>query len=128
MARLQSDAQWWHRLTDAPWEAFLKSWDQQTVFSPSPVPVERSFHPTMTRCFDEWSLGRQACLLEKLATISCPVQWIYGEHDAKFGALGRQAVSQLPGGQLIVAPQVGHRVPWEWPNFTATIRDFVGSK
>jgi 2-succinyl-6-hydroxy-2,4-cyclohexadiene-1-carboxylate synthase len=60
-----------------------------------------------------WSLGKQEDLRPRLGEIECPLLWLTGERDAKFGALAAESVSLLSKGVHEIVPAAGHRVPWE---------------
>ncbi|MEM7145413.1 MAG: alpha/beta hydrolase, partial [Verrucomicrobiota bacterium] len=48
--------------------------------------------------------------------IGCPVLWVTGGADEKFGVLAREVVGLLPRGEHVEIAGAGHRVPWESPS------------
>jgi len=126
--RLVSDQKWLASLKQQSWPDFLAAWDQQSLFDKTPSPFRALHRPTMTRCFQEWSLCNQRDLTPRLTEIRCPVLWVVGEQDSKFRKIGERAVARLPHAQLKVAPDCGHRVPWDWPQFSTEIAQFLVNK
>jgi len=120
--RRAHDEAWLVRFQQETFEDVITDWNAQSVFSKeSGLPNPKQFEPRMARCFQEWSLGNQEPLWDRLGVIACPVQWVCGEHDTKFSQLGREAVAMLTQGTYISAPRCGHRVPWEWSDFASAV-------
>lgn len=126
--RRAHDERWLEHFQTLAWPSFLERWNQQAIFSGHSHPLQPRPHPAMTRCFQQWSLSQQEALQPKLPGIQCPLLWIVGERDSKFQTIAKQAVPQLPQGSLAIAPNCGHRVPWEWPDFAATVATFLNGR
>jgi 2-succinyl-6-hydroxy-2,4-cyclohexadiene-1-carboxylate synthase len=117
--RMASDAHWAGRALVGSWDRFLQDWNAQGIL--------KSEHPTallerkglesrraaLATGLMEWSLGKQDDLRPRLGEIGCPLLWLSGERDSKFGALAAESVSLLSKGVHEIVRGVGHRVPWE---------------
>jgi 2-succinyl-6-hydroxy-2,4-cyclohexadiene-1-carboxylate synthase len=127
-ARRESDAEWAGRALGGEWADFLAAWNAQPVLSSSDPRPPLSVHRRreVARSFIDWSLGTQEPLWPRLGEIACPVLWCTGELDGKFTALGKRAVKHLKCGELWVAPDAGHRVPWDAPDaFRLRVGEFL---
>lgn len=118
-ARLSADTAWAARALAGNWADFLTAWSAQPVLAGSDIRDASAAQRLslrrreIARGFVDWSLGAQQPLWDRLPEIRIPVLWIAGEHDEKFLALARRAVDLLPSAKLAIAPQAGHRVPWQ---------------
>ena len=114
-ARRARDAEWAVQCLSASWESFLKEWDAQGVFKGSPPPPDRSslkpWRKSISRAFIDWSVGAQENLAPLLKQSPVPQLWIAGQRDARFSALARR----MAGGQAVIIPHAGHRLPLETP-------------
>jgi len=127
-ARRESDAEWAGRALTGDWREFLALWNAQPVLADSErLPAAGELRRReVARSFMDWSLGAQEPLWERLGEIQCPVLWCVGERDGKFRALAERAVPLLPRGELWVAPDSGHRAPWDAPEaFAAKVGEFL---
>lgn len=124
-ARRAADAEWAVKCLSAPWEEFLKEWDDQGVFDGGESRDRSSLKPwrrSISRAFIDWSVGAQADLAPLLARSPVPQLWMAGERDAKFTALARS----VAGSKAAVIPQAGHRIPLEAPERLAEcLRQFI---
>ena len=114
-ARRAKDAEWAVQCLSASREYFLKEWDAQGVFEGSPPPPDRSslkpWRKSISRAFIDWSVGAQENLAPLLKQSPVPQLWIAGQRDARFSALARR----MAGGQAVIIPHAGHRLPLETP-------------
>jgi 2-succinyl-6-hydroxy-2,4-cyclohexadiene-1-carboxylate synthase len=117
LLRVRADREWARRIREEAPEEVLADWEAQSVLSGGAGSPEQG---AMSRRRDEmadsmetWSLGLQDDLRTELGEISCPVLWVTGEEDAKFGALAREAAALMPRGEHVEVRGVGHRVPWQ---------------
>jgi 2-succinyl-6-hydroxy-2,4-cyclohexadiene-1-carboxylate synthase len=124
-ARYAADAVWAARALSAQWQEFLSAWNAQPVLGTA-LPREPGAAGSLmqrrreiARSFVDWSLGAQQPLWERLHEITVPVLWVVGEKDAKFRALAERAVALIPRATLAIAPDAGHRVPWEAEDWLA---------
>jgi 2-succinyl-6-hydroxy-2,4-cyclohexadiene-1-carboxylate synthase len=127
-ARRKSDAEWAGRALTGDWREFLALWNAQPVLADSTrfTPVNELRRREVARSFMDWSLGAQEPLWERLGEIQCPVLWCVGERDDKFRALAERALPLLQRGELWVAPDSGHRAPWDAPEaFAAKVGEFL---
>lgn len=118
-ARRAADAEWATRALAGNWQEFLDAWNSQSILGTGPMRDKQASSSLVmrrreiARSFVDWSLGAQAPLWDRLHEISIPVLWIAGENDPKFLALAERAASLIPNAHLAIAPEAGHRVPWE---------------
>jgi 2-succinyl-6-hydroxy-2,4-cyclohexadiene-1-carboxylate synthase len=129
-ARRAEDARWAERFVHDEWDTVLADWDARPVFGGARRTLERpesAYDRTaLATALVEWSLGVQEPLAEHLNEIPCSVRWIVGARDARYVQLGRNPVAHLPSGELRIAPNAGHRVPWEAPAwFAGQVEEFV---
>ncbi|MES2475906.1 MAG: alpha/beta fold hydrolase [Verrucomicrobiota bacterium] len=125
ISRRTQDTAWATRALAGEWQEFLAAWSAQPVLAGAPLRDPQASaglvmrRREIARSFVDWSLGAQEPLWDRLSKIQIPVLWIVGENDTKFRTLGERAVSQIPRGELLVAPGAGHRVPWDAPEWFA---------
>jgi 2-succinyl-6-hydroxy-2,4-cyclohexadiene-1-carboxylate synthase len=127
-ARQAGDAEWAGRALTGEWRDFLAAWNAQPLLAECGArpPLAEARRREVARSFIDWSLGAQEPLWERLGEIRCPVLWCVGERDGKFRALGERAAGLLSRGELWVAPEAGHRVPWDAPEaFAAKVGEFL---
>lgn len=129
-ARRVADAEWAARALSGDWDEFLAAWNAQSVLSSSAALPERSAlklrRQAIARSFMDWSLGTQEPLWEHLGEIPCPVLWVTGDRDTKFQALADRAIPLVPKVESWLAPDSGHRVPWEAASaFAARVGEFL---
>lgn len=127
-SRRAADAAWAMLANEAEWPAFLARWNARPLLAGCPLDRHALIarRREVARGFIDWSLGNQEPLWDRLAALHTPVLWVAGERDGKFLALAERAVAALPNGRLWVAPDAGHRVPWEAPAaFAAAVMEFL---
>ncbi len=118
-ARRVIDTEWASLALTGNWQDFLTRWDAQAVLTGAAIRNAPETSRLMlrrreiARSFVDWSLAAQSPLWDRLAEITIPVLWIVGENDRKFTALAERAVAHLSNATLSIAPDCGHRVPWE---------------
>jgi 2-succinyl-6-hydroxy-2,4-cyclohexadiene-1-carboxylate synthase len=123
--RRRSDAEWATQSLTGNWQEFLHAWNSQSILGDAlqrDAPASGQLimrRREIARSFVDWSLGAQLPLWDRLGEISVPVLWIAGENDPKFKVLAETAVSLMPNAVLRIAPDSGHRVPWEAENWFA---------
>ncbi len=117
--RRRDDEAWARRFESAPWPALIDAWNERAVFGARRPPTRdehRFDRGALASGLRAWSLGAQAPLLDRLATIPCPVLWIVGGDDYPFRTLGEQAVTRLPRGEFVTIPGAAHRVLVDAPD------------
>lgn len=131
-ARRASDTEWATRALTGNWQQFLEAWNSQPLLGTAAMrdtPMSNGLvqrRREIARSFVDWSLGVQQPLWQRLSEISVPVLWIAGENDPKYRALAARAAALTPGSSLAIAPNSGHRAPWEaeaW--FADTVSRFL---
>lgn len=128
--RRAADAAWATRALKGDWSDLIAAWDKQPVLAgPGDISSRNALalrRREIARAFVDWSLGAQEPLWQKLPQLVMPTLWIAGEGDVKFRLLARRAASLCPSASLAIAPNSGHRVPWQntaW--FHQTVIDFI---
>jgi len=119
--RMVDDAEWAAAALSGEWKSFLNKWNSQNILAGAALTGRSQLElrrQAVARSFMDWTLSKQADLLDRLGEITCPVQWIVGERDEKFKAVGQTAVTYFQNGVLSEADS-GHRVPWDQPEWFA---------
>lgn len=122
--RLQTDRVWAQKILALPFDEFLSSWYQQTVFSSMQnkpaliqeiIAMRKPQRPKeLAAAMLNWSLGRQKCYRERLSNFQRPWQLLYGQNDQKFCELYAGA----PQAHCIAA--AGHALHYEAPQDVAS--------
>jgi 2-succinyl-6-hydroxy-2,4-cyclohexadiene-1-carboxylate synthase len=118
-ARLAQDAGWAAKAFGGDWQKFLEEWNAQSVLvGRPPRDADASARLVMrrreiARSFVDWSLGAQEPLWARLPEIKVPVLWIAGENDEAYTAIAQRAAGLMPNARVAIAPDCGHRVPWQ---------------
>lgn len=116
--RRASDTVWATQALTLGWDAFLEKWNSQPVLGGA-MRDEREDKKLIqrrreiARSFVDWSVANQAPLWDRLPEIDIPVLWIAGENDIKFSEIAKEASKLTPESTVAIAPNSGHRVPWE---------------
>ncbi|HUP65485.1 MAG TPA: alpha/beta fold hydrolase [Thermoanaerobaculia bacterium] len=124
------DDSWAARFESDDWSSVIESWNAQPVFGGSGALLPRQEsdfdRQALTTALRWWSPAVQEPLGARLPEIETPILWIAGERDATYAEQGRRAVELLPRAELWIAPDAGHRVPWDVPEeFTARVGGFL---
>ena len=129
--RLQHEYRWAERFQSDPWDLLLQDWNQQSVFigdQPKKREEQDFSRIALSKALQEWSLGQQEDLRERLGQLDLPIFWIAGEQDEKYATLTKEAHLKHPISKKWIAPNASHRVPWQQPNqFKFQILDFLRS-
>ncbi len=129
--RRHHDESWARRFEGEPWDALLAAWDAQPVFAgrgggPRRRREQDFARASLAAALRRWSLGAQTPLWPALQSIHCPVLWVAGAEDAGQADICRRVGETIPGVEVWVAPDAGHRVPWEQPRaFAARAAGFL---
>ncbi len=119
VSRRERDAAWASRSLTDSWSSFLDDWNEQPVLQgPTIRDVQRDSRLALrrreiARSFMDWSLGAQEPLWDRLSDIKIPVLWVAGENDETYAAIAHCAAGLMPGARAAIAPDCGHRVPWQ---------------
>lgn len=128
LKRLNNDKAWSERFATRPWESLMQQWNSQSVFSGKSFErKEEDFsRQTLADMLRHWSLGRQDDLSLSLKSLSMPILWIAGQRDSTYASLAQSMASSNPFSQVWLAPEAGHRVPWENQRlFQQQIQEFM---
>jgi 2-succinyl-6-hydroxy-2,4-cyclohexadiene-1-carboxylate synthase len=130
-ARRSTDALWATQALTLGWDDFLTKWSAQAILNGA-IRDEREDKKLIqrrreiARSFVDWSVGNQTPLWDRLSSITIPVLWVAGENDTKFCAFAQEAAALAENFQIAIAPETGHRVPWERGDWLAErIREMV---
>jgi len=115
--RLQNDEQWAERFLKDSWNNLMADWNKQSVFNNQPAKSQRKesdySRKNLAEMLRNWSLGRQKNLKKEIEELTIPLLWIAGEKDTKFSTLAKTLRLRNKKSKVWLAPQAGHRVPWE---------------
>ncbi len=118
-------------------EAFVERWLAQPLFaSQAALPEEVRQRERRRRLAGDpgglaaalcaFGVGHQPSLWERLGEVRADVLAVAGERDAKFRGIGEAMVRLLPRARLAIAPEAGHAVHLEAPNwFRGVVEDFL---
>lgn len=116
--RRVADTVWATQALTMQWHDFIEKWHAQPILG-SALRDSREDgkliqrRREIARSFVDWSVGNQEPLWDRLPEIKIPTLWIAGENDAKYRAIAEEAAALTDHFQLAIAPNAGHRVPWE---------------
>lgn len=113
-ARRASDEAWAQRFESDDFDSVIAAWNAQPVLTgPALTRTRGDYDP---RALREWSSGALPPVASRLQELTIPTLWIAGARDTKYVAEARRATSLVPGGQVAIVENAGHRVPWERPD------------
>jgi hypothetical protein len=113
--RVWSDLQWKEKTLTSEWSDLHREWNEQPIFANSVKPYElfgklEPYRSEIAHSFDILGLGR----MPDFSTVKFPkdaqVQWVCGQHDHKFRALGQDFCKKHPKINYLVAFNCGHRI------------------
>jgi len=115
--RLESDIEWARKFEEDPWDKVTAEWDAQEVFGGASSPFlrkeERYSRQKLGNMLRVCSLGRQDNLSPFINVLPMPILWVCGQDDLRFCAMAEQIEFVNPLSEVWIAPNAGHRVPWE---------------
>lgn len=117
-SKRSQDTVWATRALTQSWAEFLNDWNAQPILGGA-MRDEREDKKLIqrrreiARSFVDWSAGNQQSLWSRLSEIKVPVLWVAGENDPKYVAIAKEAASGSDGFRVEIAPDSGHRVPWD---------------
>lgn len=119
-ARFERDKGWAKRFESDPWDPLMNDWNAQDLFgssSPCFLRQEKDYsRAALVQALLNWSLGKQDHLLPQLAKLTLPLLYIAGEQDNRYAKQAAQCAAVNSDAQLWIAPEAGHRVPWQQPD------------
>ena len=127
---------WTTRLREQPYEAFLRDWYAQPLFSRIDQTTERFekmlWHrrqhkpEALAVVMEQMGTGVMPSLWDKLAEIDVPVLFVAGERDEKYCALAREMAGLCPKGEIAIIADAGHNGHFERPEaFTEKVSQFL---
>lgn len=128
--RVRDDEQWAVSLERDGLEAFVDRWQVLPLFATQRalqaelVEAERRRRLSHTaaglaRSLRVTGTGRMPSYASHLRRLDCPVELVSGALDAKFRAIGRELVEELPRARLTLVPAAGHNLLLERPDAVA---------
>ena len=125
-ARLAADERLAERLENEPYEQFIESWRDQSLFAADPPSVRalartdqlRNAPGPLAVAMRGLSVGAMEPLWGRLGELAMPVALVVGERDQKFVALAERARPLLRDGSVTVLSG-GHGLPLENPQGVA---------
>lgn len=114
--RVHQDKQWAEKFLNDPWDSLMKEWNKQSIFQKDPplVRYEANYsREKLSECLHIWSLGLQEDLRESISQLPMPILWVTGEHDLKYQEIAKSVHFSHPESQHYIAPDCGHRVPFQ---------------
>ena len=117
--RLTKTEEWATRFENEPWDTLIEGWNSQEVFSKIDAFFSRKEsdyqREQLAGLLRHWSLGHQDNLRPSLEKLSIPILWIAGEKDQTYSEIASSMHFSHPSSRVWIAPNSGHRVPWEQP-------------
>lgn len=131
--KLLNDRSWADRFRTEPWPKLMEAWNRQPVFLGRPQTLKRNESDYNRELLGEmltgWSLGTQEDLSGIIAMLPMPILWIAGEDDVAYSKLAKSLTFANPRSKVWIAPQAGHRVPWEQSEmFCQQVRAVIPAK
>lgn len=115
--RQQLDQEWAQRFLIEDWDSLIDAWNAQPVFAGSHSKFERTeslfSRKLLNSALINWSLGKQEDLSPRLAELDIPILWIAGNNDEAHKKLALKQTFRHPDSRIYLAPNAGHRVPWD---------------
>lgn len=129
-ARYISDCEWAERFRTEEWDQLLHHWNAREMFTTASFAFDRKEsdynREHLAKAISTWSLGNQAEMTQFLAELSIPVLWIAGKNDLTYKARAKQVSFKHHLSRVWIAPDSGHRVPWEQQqSFTLQLQQFL---
>lgn len=105
-------------------EAFARAWEAQPLFASQAGETyaerraARRTHDAhgLADALDALGLGAMPFVEPALASVTTPIDYLVGEHDAKFMTIGARLAHRMPNLRVHVIPGVGHDVLLESPS------------
>jgi 2-succinyl-6-hydroxy-2,4-cyclohexadiene-1-carboxylate synthase len=127
-----ADGAWIDLLLTGGIERFADAWEKQAVLASQlelsgdligPVRARRrAHHPRgLATAMRALGLGSMPDLWPSLAAVDVPVTLMYGERDAKFGALAREMAAALRDARVVVVPGADHNPVLTRPSVIAEV-------
>lgn len=114
-ARVWSDLKWKEKTLTSEWTELYREWNEQAIFANSMKPYEafeklEVHRVELAQAFDLLGLGRMPDFSKVKFPKDAKVQWVCGQHDHKFRALGENFCKKHPKINYLVAFNTGHRI------------------
>ncbi len=112
------------------WDLLMDKWENQPLFSRSQNTFNREEvhydRKILSAVLRHWSMSEQKDLKTSVEKLNIPILWIAGEHDPDYKNHGDKIHLFHPNSRVWIAPNSGHRVPWEiTEQFIYQVKDFL---
>lgn len=114
--RHMQDIKWAERFENDPWREVIHDWNQQAVFDGAPAfsRFEQDYsRSNLAKIMRHFSLGLQENLRLQLHSLTLPILYVAGQKDLRYSVLAKECAENHTKAQLWIAPEAGHRVPWQ---------------
>ncbi len=123
------DDDWAKRFLEDPWNDLMTAWNAQSVFKNDKHTFTRTAEDydrtLLADTLRHWSLANQNSLISLLEKIELPQLWVAGQDDHRFSAMAQQMQFVHPLSKTWIAPNTGHRVPWQSLDFANHVNTFI---
>jgi 2-succinyl-6-hydroxy-2,4-cyclohexadiene-1-carboxylate synthase len=130
LIRLQRDQGWAKRFECENWISLMEAWNGQEVFAADSFSFNRQESDyqrvKLVQALVGGSLGSQADLRQKVASLPFPILWITGNQDHCYCQIAQSLAFSHPYSYWKQIERAGHRVPWSQPQaFSEAIATFL---
>jgi len=123
--RQQFHQQWVRRFEKQDFDKTVEQWNAQPVFAGSknePKRLEKNYNRhQLAKCLSHWSLSLQKDFHPQIKACQNKIFYIAGEFDEKYKQIGRDLERLNPNVIATVAPESGHRVLFDNPDFISEL-------
>lgn len=126
--RTVQDHAWAERFLNEEWNSLMLDWNRNDVFGGKSLQRKENDYSRamLADVLKHWSLAKQSDLSDDIAKLHLPILCIAGENDSRYAALARAMPLLHSKSRTWIAPEAGHRVPWEAPEeFKTQIHTFI---
>lgn len=126
--RVENDLSMAKKFETEEWTALMNTWNQQECFKHSAiVPRFESDYDRqeLADTLRYWSLGKQDALMPQISKLDIPIFWIVGKNDLAYVSMTDSVKFAHPKSKIWLAPNAGHRVPWDTKEFQQNIEEFI---
>lgn len=117
-ARLKNDYKWADKFRNDPWDELMQDWESQSIFKGSftSTRLEKDYNRNdLALHLENFSLAKQEYLLQDIANLNLPIQWITGSLDLNAESHAKAIIQHHPHSQHLSIPNGTHRVHFEFP-------------
>ena len=124
-ARWIQDTYWADKFLKGEWQRVILDWNAQGIFHGGglePQREERHYsRETLGLALTQWSLSQQKNMRPLVLREYRDIQWVVGQYDEKFKVIAEHMKTVNPDFKLHIAPNSGHRVIFDSPQFISDL-------